>query len=381
MEAVEMGLSSTITLKGRVSEMKNALKRKSFLFFSLAILWAAAMLGGCDSTQTNDSGASGAVAETAAEVPAPAEEISFTLNISYSGGLYEALMRDIAAKAEELSGGRIKGNIIASGTMGSEREVGEAVQLGTLDMAYLSDNVAETLIGGLSWAWLPFMISTYEEADKYYNTGWIREELWKKMAEAHLIGIAVCENGFRNYGNTVKAVTGQAEFRGQKVRVPEQPDLIKFYQLCGALPVAISGSEVITALEQKTIDAVDNTIYNFHANGYIDTLKYITVTNHQYTSNNIVVSPAFWNALSEEDRGIIRQAAEYACARYTATRRSEEEDVIKACKASGYTFVEPDEKFQAELKMVARQIWAEFKVNYDPKIISRIQEQFGHKMD
>ncbi|MGI6686216.1 MAG: TRAP transporter substrate-binding protein [Bacillota bacterium] len=353
--------------------MKNRIKGKSTLILLLTLLMALSIMSGCGSSGKSQDDATGGDSVT--------EEITFTLNISYSGGLYEDLMTDIANKVSELSDGRIKGRVIASGTMGSEREVGEAVQLGTLDMAYLSDNGAETLVGGLGWAFLPYMISSYEEADKYINSGWVRKEVWKSLEKANLIGIAACENGFRNFGSATAPVNNFADFKGQKVRVPEQADLLRFYELCGALPVGIAGSEVVTALEQKTIDAVDNSIYNFKANGYMDSLKYVTITNHQYTSNNIVVSRNFWESLSQEDQDIIRQAAEYACQNYTKTRREGEEQVIKEYKDKGYVFVEPSSEFQAELKKVARQIWDEFGSKYDAAIMERIVKEFGDNLN
>ena len=365
--------------------MKAKANTKKAVLLLLSVVMLVALLGGCDSSDdsatscSTESGTTGVTSEMPLEAT-EAPKITFTLNISYSGGLYEDLMLDIVSKAAELSNGRIQGTIIASGTMGSEREVGESIQIGTLDMAYLSDNVAETLIGNLSWAWLPFMITSYEEADKYYNSGWIREKLWKLMEKGNLVGIAVCENGFRNYGNSVKLISSLEDFRGQKVRVPEQPDLLKFYNLCGALPVAISGSEVITALEQRTIDAVDNTVYNFHANGYIDSLRYITMTNHQYTSNNIIVSPTFWKSLSVKDQDILRQAAEYACKNYTETRRAGEAKIIQGYKGKGYTFIEPSPEFKAQLMGVARKVWSDVSGQYDAEIMERIMTDFGHKM-
>lgn len=353
--------------------MKNRIEGKSILVLLLSFLMVLFILNGCrltDKFAGNDSG------------KGSDDEIkTFTINISYSGGLYESLMNDIVNKAAELSDGRLKGMIIASGTMGSEREVGEAIQLGMLDMAYLSDCGVDMLVGGLGWSFLPYMISSYEEADQYVLNGWIREEVWRKMGKYNLIGIAVCDNGFVNIGSVTTPINNFADYKGQKVRVPEHVGSLRFYELCGALPVGIAGSEVVTALEKKTIDVVENSIYNFEANGYMDSLKYVTMTNHQYGFNNIVASSTFWESMPKEDQDIIRQAAEYACQNYTNTRRAGEDQVIKEYKEKGFVFVEPNPEFKAELKKVARQIWDELGNKYDAAIMERITKEFSENLN
>ena len=191
-----------------------------------------------------------------------AEPVKFNVCHTLGGGMYDETIKRFAERVDALSGGRIQVNVIAAGTMGTARESAEALQLGTLEMTWLADGEVDTVVGKMGWAWLPYMFDTIEEAEQKYGKGWVRERLKAQMEAGGIVSLCAAGNMYRNLVNTKREILSLEDFAGLKVRVPEQRDLIEFYTLCGALPVAIASSEALTALEQRTIDGADSAVIN-----------------------------------------------------------------------------------------------------------------------
>lgn len=359
--------------------MKKGLK--STISLLIILLMMSTIITACNSGDSKASQDAKAPQEPkASEAPANTEKpkITFRMNISYSGKLYDSLMNEIAEKVSKYSDGRIQAQIVAAGTMGNEKELIEALQLNTLDMAYISDGTIEGLVKGVGWMSLPFMFDSIEEADAIYNYGWMRDILNEKMLEIDIVPISVLDNGFSQFASAKAPVESLKDFEGQKVRVPQVKALLEFYNACGALPVAIPGSEVLSALEQGTIDGVNNTLFNYKQNGYIDAFKYITLTNHAYGACTISVSKGFWDSLSEEDKAIVKKATEEACASYTKAIRDGEKEVRKEYEAKGMVFIEPSDELKEEFKVVRDKLWDTLGADADPAVMERIRKELGN---
>lgn len=166
-----------ITRKGMVIMKK--INRRNFLkvmgLASASLTLAAC--GGSSSTATStaastatSAAASAAAGDAAAAASDPA--VSFSVTNTHSGeGVQDKSMDKLIELADKYSGGSIKGTKIAGGSLGGEREETEMLQLGTLECAFVADMGVDSAIGGLGWAWLPFMLTDYDQVDEYYING------------------------------------------------------------------------------------------------------------------------------------------------------------------------------------------------------------------
>lgn len=282
---------------------------------------------------------------------------------------------------ETKSGGTIKVDFLPGGSVVStEREFVEAMQLGTIDIGTCSDMGIDSVIGGLGWAWLPYMITTYEDADKYYFNGWMNKEIERIMGEKGLVKIANIENDFRIVGNSKHPILTLEDLKGMKIRVPEIPELLRFYELSGALSVAIAASETLTALKQKTIDGIDNSVINLEALGTLSSIKYLTSLNHMYSAGSWIVNPNFWNNLTDEQRAILTECCKEAGDLHIKLAREASAKLLGSEGEAkyGYEVSSVPDELDAELKKVARQVWEEYSPNYDPAMMKKVMETFGN---
>lgn len=360
--------------------MRNLISRRQFLT-AAGILAAGGALTACGGSSTTSSSTATA-ASTAASGAAGGDasgdpQVKFSVTNTHSGeGVQNDTMDMLIELCDKYSGGSIKGTKIAGGSLGGEREETEMIQLGTLECALIADMGIDSAIGGLGWAWLPFMLTDYDMVDEYYINGWIGEELTKQMAENGIVRVAATENEFRQCGNTKRPITCMDDFKGLKIRVPETEACQDFYEACGAIPAAIATSETLAALEQGTVDGVDNSIYNMKSMGILERIKYMTLLNYMYSGASIVCSEEFWDSMTDAQQAAFTQAATEAGAYFRETMRAETTNII----AEGdfeTNEVETGSDFYNELKAVAVSLWAGYADKYPADIMEKINADFS----
>jgi len=309
------------------------------------------------------------------------EKIIFTITTgvtSTSESPYNRALEFLTNYLTENSNGRIQVEAIPGGVLGAERELTESIQLGTLDMAFISDMGMNIVVGNLGWAWLPYLITSYDEADEFYINGWMGEKITEMLAEKGIVRLAATENDFRQCGNTVRPIKSMSDFKGLKIRVPEISELVRFYELCGALPVAMSGAEVFTALQQGTIDGVDNSYLNLQTMQVLDRLPYISEINLMYACGSIVASESFWNSLSTDDQELFKKAATLAGSTYREFQRSHTSNLVNGLVQAGKISIQIiDEEMKDALKVIGFQIWDEFAGKYDSEVMKRIFDEMA----
>lgn len=358
---------------------------KKSIALMLAIAMSATTLVGCGSSSTETTAAaadsSSAETEAAAEGDASAAAgdpvVEFSVTNTHSGeGVQDKSMDLLIQLCDEYSGGTIKGTKIAGGSLGGEREETEMLQLGTLECAFISDMGVDSAIGGLGWAWLPFMITDYDQVDEYYINGWIADELTKQYADNGLVRVAATENAFRECGNVKRPITSMADLEGLKIRVPETQACQDFYTAIGAIPAAIATSETLAALEQGTVDGVDNSIYNMKSMGILEKIKYITMLNYMYSGASITCSEEFWNSMTANQQAAFKKAADEAGAYFRENMRAETQTILDE-GAFEVEEIDPESDFYKELKAKAVELWDGYASQYPADIMEKIKADFS----
>ena len=366
--------------------------KKRIAAISMAVMMAASLAacGGSSAPATTAAPAAApAATEAAAPAAAPAADaaagadasadpaVTFQVTNTHAGArLQDETMDMLIAKAAEYSGGSIKGTKVAAGSLGGEREETEMIQLGTLECGLISDMGIDSAIGGLGWAWLPFMLPSYDMVDEYYINGWIGEELTKQMAAQGIVRVAATENAYRECGNVKKPIKSMEDFAGLKIRVPETKACQDFYTAIGAIPAAIATSETLAALEQGTVDGVDNSISNMESMGVMERLKYITLLNYMYSGASIVCSEDFWNSMSPAQQEAFTKAATEA-GEYMRTEMRAAQDEILAKYDFEVETIDPESDFYKQLNEKAAALWENYKTEYPAEIMDRIMADFS----
>lgn len=211
----------------------------------------------------------------------------------------------------EKSGGTIKVEVYPSSQLGNQRDLVEGLTLGTLDLTMTSTAVLGNFHPQVAVFDLPFIFRDREHAFKALDT--VGMEIAKDLEEKGMKVLAFYENGVRNMTNNIRPIRVPEDMKGLKIRVMEQPIYIAMMKALGANPTPMAFGELFTALQKGVVDGQENPAAHIYTKRFFEVQKYISLTEHTYSAEPLVVSMITWNKLTPEQQTIIQEAAEEAC--------------------------------------------------------------------
>lgn len=218
-----------------------------------------------------------------------------------------ALKEVFKPRIEELTKGKYHIEIYDSGTLGSERSTYDYTRSGIIEMSLVGTPMwSETPI--MSVPDFPFVFRDVNHARNCYQ-GEVGEYIAETLeAEQPVQLMSWFPNGARVFSSG-KKLESIADFKGQKLRMPNNPIHVKLAESLGANVVIMDMGEVFTALEQGVADGQDNPLTTVKNEGWYEVQEYIYETNHIIASLELFASNEFWNDLSSEDQMIFEKVA------------------------------------------------------------------------
>ncbi|MCL2601410.1 MAG: DctP family TRAP transporter solute-binding subunit [Treponema sp.] len=210
--------------------------------------------------------------------------------------------------AQEASGGTLVIDHFPRNQLGNDVAQVENTVVGDIDIAVSSTSSIAELFRDLFLFDMPFLFTDHEHAHRMLD-GEATRRLLDGMERIGLKGIAMWENGFRNFTNDKVAVRVPADVRGMTVRTMVNPLHLSAWQLFGANPTPMAFGELFTALQQSTVDAQENPLGIIDANNFQSVQRYISLTQHVYTPFIVVMNLKKYNSLTDQQRAAIDRAA------------------------------------------------------------------------
>lgn len=309
-------------------------KRKLFWFFSLLVLVLA--LAGCGGTETsNESEGTNEGSSNAGE----------TFNFKAGHSLpenhpYNIALLDMAEKVKERTNGNVSIEVFPLSQLGAERELTEALTLGTVDMVISSTAPIVNFYPEIGILDIPFLFTSREHAFKTLE-GEVGQELIEGLDGIGIIGLAWAENGFRHITNSTHPITSPEDLKGVKIRTQENPIHLDAFTALGAQPTPMAWNEALTALQQGVVDAQENPLvvadtYKLHEANQ----KYMTLTGHLFSPALIMFSKSVWDTLPAEYQDILREEATAAGQYERELSIKADEDSLKVVKENGIEVIE-----------------------------------------
>ncbi len=272
---------------------------------------------------------------SAAAVEAKEMNLAFTPPLaSHYGDAGKAF----AAKMDELSGGSITINLKPAGALGGERDVFEGLQIGSVELTISSTGPIGNFVPSVYALDFPFLFTSYDHARTVLD-GPIGQGLLGEFQAHDLVGLAWAENGFRHVTNSVHPVKTPADLEGLKLRTMENQVHIAAFEAAGASPTPMSWTEVLTSLQQGTIDGQENPIPVLTSNKMWEIQKHVSLTGHVYSPAVVAMSKIHWDGLSAEEQGWFVEAGRTAAAAARATVSANEENGIALLQENGMEVV------------------------------------------
>ena len=237
-------------------------------------------------------------------------------------------MTGFAKDVDSAAKGRIKVELYPNGQLGSDRELCEGVQMGTIQMVVSSTSALAGFDKRIQVLDLPYLFTTRKAAFDAVD-GELGKKLNSYLEKKGFLVLGYQENGFRHVTNSKRPIKTPADLKGLKIRTMENPMHIAFFKELGANPTPMSWGELYTALQQGTVDAQENPYAMIDDGKFYEVQKYVSETGHLFSYEIIIANKKFMEKLPADLRKIVDAAAHRAVMAQRA-RMEKEEAVFKA---------------------------------------------------
>ena len=328
------------------------ISRRSFL--AAAGVSAAALAltacGGSKSTATSTATSAAASTAPAGDAAAAASDPKVTLVYAEVNPL-DTIVGQTAThfkeKVEELTGGSVVIDVQASGVLGSENDVLDAILGGStsIDMSRISAFALTSY--GCNKSKLLSIPFTFENRAHFWNfaNSELAPEFLNEPQELGLPvrGIFYGEEGFRHFF-TVKPVSGIADFKGLKLRVSNDPVMNGMVEGLGANPTVVSFGELYSALQTGVVDGAEQPIANYKSNAFPEVANNLILDGHTLGAIQAVITDNAWAKLTENQQAAVMEAAADTQAFNADLSESAENKVLDELKSSGCNVVDVPDK-------------------------------------
>ena len=214
------------------------------------------------------------------------------------------LIHEFAVKVGEETEGRVKIEDFPNSQLGSETDMLEQIQLGSLDAGAIMTGSMQAIEPKMAIEDLPYMWKDIDHARNAFD-GEFGDYLGKLMENYGLQKIGFIEWGYREITNNKRPIVKPEDLKGMKIRVAQNKLRVDAFEKLGALPTMLAFSELYGALQQGVVDSQENPLANIVAANFNEVQKYLSITDHFYNQAMVVVNKDTWEKINEDDRKII----------------------------------------------------------------------------
>lgn len=248
---------------------------------------------------------------------------------------------------EEISDGKLTLKIYANGQIGSEREVLELLQIGSIAMTKVSTAAMSNFVPEYRVLGLPYLFRDKAHLFKALE-GEVGELLLKKGTTSWLRGLCYYDAGSRSFYTKSKFIEEPEDLNGMKIRVMSDKMSVAMVESLGGSPTPMSFGELYTALQQGVVDGAENNAPSFVTSRHFEICKYYSLDAHSYVPDVVLMSTKFLNRLTAEEQGWVFKAAKLSAQDQKKLWKSSEEESMEILKASGVKFITPNKAIFAK---------------------------------
>ena len=329
------------------------ISRRSFLAaagVSAAALALTACGGSSNSTAASTATSAAASTAPAGDAAAAASDPKVTLVYAEVNPLDTIVGQTgshFKEKVEELTGGSVVVDVQASGVLGSENDVLDAILGGSTSIDISRISAFALTSYGCNKSKLLSIPFTFENRAHFWNfaNSELAPEFLNEPQELGLPvrGIFYGEEGFRHFF-TVKPVSGIADFKGLKLRVSNDPVMNAMVEGLGANPTVVSFGELYSALQTGVVDGAEQPIANYKSNAFPEVANNLILDGHTLGAVQAVITDNAWNKLTENQQAAVMEAAADTQAFNADLSETAENKVLDELKSSGCNVVDVPDK-------------------------------------
>lgn len=274
---------------------------------------------------------------------------------------------------EQKSGGTLKVKIFPDGQLGSEREVLELLQIGSVAITKVSAATLSNFVPEYHVLGVPYLFRDKQHQFDVLE-GEVGKSILQKGEKFWLRGLCYYDAGSRSFYTSNKAIRTPDDLKGLKIRVMNNQMAINMVNALGGSATPMAYGELYTAIQQGVVDGAENNPPSFVSSNHYEVSKYYTLDQHSSVPDVLLIGTKYWNKLSGQEKVWVQEAAsESSQAQKKFWNESVEESMAKAKKAGVEIIIPEKALFQEQSKSVLEAFQKEYPEMGD--ILNKIKNQ------
>lgn len=249
---------------------------------------------------------------------------------------------------EDVSGGKMRIELVASGALGTTAQHYSQLEQGTLDVFVTAFDTATVMKDAKDFSIfvVPYAFDDIEHLRKFLESDSFHNMLQTVEGGNGVKFMGPVGNMLPRCLSTTKVpVSNPADLKNLKIRTPEAPTVTKVWSAWGANPIQTPGSEIYSSLESGIADGQDNDVVGTTSTPLYEVQKYYTELNYIQQCNIMWMSQKTWDSLSAQQQKWVEEAMKTADANFSTDLFDVQYDAAKKLmEENGMTFVEFDEE-------------------------------------
>ena len=269
---------------------------------------------------------------------------------------------------DSLSGGALQIQIYPSQQLGTERQLLELLQLGSLGMTKVASAVLEGFAPEYKVLSLPYIFRS--EAHRYDVLGGpVGRRILLSSEQYWLRGLTYYDAGSRSFYTKDRPIHSPEDLEGLKIRTLESATQVKMVNSLGGSATPIAWGELYTALQQGVVDGAENNPPSFYTSRHYEVCNFYSLDEHTGLPDVLLISTIVWDRLTPEQQSWVQRAADESAEYQKLLWKAATEEALQKVQEAGVEIIYPDkEPFAARVT----SLYDEYRET--PEIFSLIEQ-------
>ncbi len=245
------------------------------------------------------------------------------------------------------SKGALTIKIFPDGQLGSEREVLELLQIGSVAITKVSAATLSNFVPEYHVLGIPYL---FRDKDHQFEIleGSVGKSILEKGEKFWLRGLCYYDAGSRSFYTSKKAVRTPEDLHGLKIRVMNNQMAINMVNALGGSATPMAYGELYTAIQQGVVDGAENNPPSFVSSNHYEISKYYTLDQHSSVPDVLLIGTKQWEKLSDQEKIWVQEAANESAQAQKQFWKTSVEECMKIVKEAGVEVIIPEKSLFAE---------------------------------
>ncbi|TBN13207.1 TRAP transporter substrate-binding protein [Hyunsoonleella pacifica] len=269
----------------------------------------------------------------------------------------------------EKSNGDLTIKIFPDAQLGSEREVLELLQIGSVAITKVSAATLSNFVPEYHVLGIPYLFRDKQHMFDVLE-GPVGKSILEKGEKFWLRGLCYYDAGSRSFYTSNKAVRTPEDLKGLKIRVMNNQMAINMVNSLGGAATPMAYGELYTAIQQGVVDGAENNPPSFVSSNHYEISKYYTLDEHSSVPDVLLIGTKQWEKLSEQEKTWVQEAANESAQAQKKFWKASVDESMKIAKEAGVEIIIPEKSLFAEQ---SKSVLEEFKKEH-PELIQLVKD-------